>query len=99
MAFDYQILWTAEAINNLESILEYLTKRWSQHELNNFKVRLSNLVNLIRQNPILFPVSQYNFRLRKAVLSKQITIFYEVAGQIIYVVYLFNNRQNIERIK
>ena len=51
MAFDYQILWTTEAINNLESILEYLTKRWSQHELNNFKVRpLKSLVETVSKS-------------------------------------------------
>jgi len=99
MAFDYKILWTEEAINNLESILDYLANRWTQREVDNFKVRLSNVIGLIQQNPKLFPISQYNSRLRKAVLSRQTTIFYEVSGQIIYLVYLFNNRQDIEKIK
>jgi plasmid stabilization system protein ParE len=99
MAFDYKILWTDEAINNLESILDYLTNRWTQHEIDNFKKQLSKQISLIGHNPNLFPVSQYNPRLRKAVLSKQTTIFYEVSGQLIYLVYLFNNKQNIEKIR
>lgn len=33
----------------------------------------------------------------KAVLSKHTTIYYEVSGQIIYLVYLFNNIQNIRK--
>ena len=99
MAFDYKIVWTDEAINNLESILNYLTYRWTQREIDNFKAKLSNLLGLIQQNPTLFPISQHNPRLRKAVLSKQTTIFYEVSGQIIYLVYLFDNRQDIEGIK
>jgi plasmid stabilization system protein ParE len=99
MASDYKIFWTNEAINNLESILNYLSNNWTQREIENFKNRLSKQIRLIQQNPYLFPISHYNYRLRKAVLSKQVTIFYELSGQIIYLVYLFNNQQDIERIK
>ena len=99
MAFDFKILWTVEAINNLDNILDYLNSRWSERETNSFKKRLSKLINLIKQNPNLFPISQFNPRLRKAVLSKQTTVFYEVSGQIIYLVYLFNNMQDIGRIE
>jgi len=99
MAFDYKIFWTDEAINNLEDILDYLLKNWTQREIDNFKSRLSKQIRLMQQNPNLFPVSKYNSRLRRAVLSKQTTVFYEVSGQIIYLVYLFNTNQAIERIK
>ena len=99
MVSDYKIFWTNEAINNLENIFDYLNNRWSQREIDNFKKQLSKQISLIEQNPKLFPISQYNPRLRKAVLSKQTTIFYEVSGQVIYLVYLFNNNQDIERIK
>ena len=99
MVYNYKIFWTNEAINNLEDILDYLNNRWTQREINNFKKRLSKQISLIEQNPKLFPISQYNSRLRKAVLSTQTTIFYEISGQIIYLVYLFNNKQDIERIK
>jgi plasmid stabilization system protein ParE len=71
MAFDYKILWTDEAINNLESILDYLANRWTQREVDNFKVRLSKFISIIEQNPKPFPISQYNPRLRKAVLSNR----------------------------
>lgn len=99
MISDYKIFWTFEALNNLETILKYLSNSWTQREVENFKNRLSKQIRLIQQNPYLFPVSRYNSRLRKAVLSKQLTIFYEMSGQIIYLVYLFNNQQDIVRIK
>jgi len=99
MAFDYKILWTDEAINNLEDILDYLNTRWTHHEVIAFKKSLSKQISLIEQNPKLFPISQYNPRLRKSVLSKQTTIFYELNGQLIYFVYLFSNTHNINRLK
>ena len=99
MAFNYKIFWTNEAISNLEEILNYLNNRWTQREIDNFKKRLAKQISIIEQNPNLFPISRYNPRLRKAVLSKQTTIFYQVSDQIIYLVYLFNTEQDIERIK
>ncbi len=99
MDSDYKIFWTDEAINNLESILDYLSNRWTQREVENFKIKLSRQIELIKKNPKLFPISGHNNRLRKAVLSKQTTIFYELSGSIIYLVYLFNNKQHIEKIK
>lgn len=98
-ASDYQIFWTDEAINNLSEILDYLNNRWSKHEIDIFKKSLSKQISLIEQNPKLFSISQYNPRLLKSVLSKQTTFFYEVSGQLIYLVYLFCNTQNINRIK
>ena len=99
MTSEHKIFWTHEAINNLEEILEYLKNRWTQKEIDNFKKRLSKQIQIIEQNPKLFPKSQFNPRLRKAVLSSQTTIFYEVKNQTIYLAYLFNNKKDIERIK
>jgi len=95
---DYKIFWTDEALDNLENILNYLKENWTQKEIDNFKSKLIRQINLIASNPNMFPVSTYNTRLRKAVLSKQTTIFYEVKNNVIYLAYLFANRQNIEKI-
>ena len=98
MDSDFKVVWTDEAINNLESILDYLDAKWTQREIDNFKKKLVKQIELIEKNPRRFPLSKYNPRLRKAVLSKQTTIFYEIVDHVIYLVYLFNSRQDIENI-
>jgi plasmid stabilization system protein ParE len=98
MGSDFKVFWTDEAIKNLQSIMDYLDRQWSQREIDNFKKKLAKQIELIEINPKLFPVSEYNPRLRKAVLSKQTIIFYEIANRMIYFVYLFNSRQDIENI-
>lgn len=99
MAFDYPIVWTAEAIRNLEAILDYLQNRWTQREVDNFKKRLSSLLLLISGNPKLFPKSEIQPRLRKAVLSKQTIIFYEFKHGTVYLISLFGSSQNHGKIK
>ena len=96
---DYKIFWTEEAIRNLDEIIDYLQFRWTQREVNNFKSKLFKQIDLIHKNPYLFPISTFQPRLRKAVLSKQTTIFYEVKDKIIYLVYIFVNYKSTDRLK
>ncbi len=94
----YKLFWTEEATNNLEEILDYLIQRWSQKEVTYFKHRLKKHIELVSRFPFMFPVSQYNPRLRKAVLSKQTSVYFEVRGQSIYIIYLFVNKKDIKII-
>lgn len=96
---EYKIFWTKNSLDNLDEILDYLNNRWTNREVINFKNKLGRQIKLIEQNPFLFPASNYNNRLRKAVLSKQTTIFYEVRDKLIYIVFLFVNYKNIDKIK
>ena len=96
---DYKIFWTEEAIANFEEILDYLSTNWTKREVDNFKEKLSKQINLINRNPRIFPVSTFQPRLRKAVLSKQTSIYYEVRGSIIYLVYVFVNFKDTDNLK
>ena len=96
---DYKIFWTEEAIRNLEEIIDYLHSRWTQRELDNFKVKLSKQIDLISRSPKLFPISTFQPRLRKAVLSKQTTVFYEVKNKTIYLAYIFVNYKSQDKLK
>ena len=96
---DYKLFWSKESISNLESILSYLESEWTDKEIVSFKRKLSKQLELIEKNPRLFPVSDVQPRLRKAVLSKQTTIFYELKEYEIHIAYLFSNRMDIVRIK
>jgi plasmid stabilization system protein ParE len=96
---DFKLIWSQESINNLEEILDYLITNWSQKEVTRFKKKLARQIDLIIQFPKMFPVSIYNAELRKAVLSKQTTLFYKIKGNEIYLVYIFVNARNIKKIK
>jgi plasmid stabilization system protein ParE len=96
---DYKIFWTDEAIHNLEEIIDYLRHKWTEKEVENFKTKLSRQIDLISTNPTMFPISTHVFRLRKAVLSKQTSIFYEIKDHHIYLAYLFVQKKDISKIK
>ncbi|SFL49600.1 type II toxin-antitoxin system RelE/ParE family toxin [Proteiniphilum acetatigenes] len=95
----YKLRWSEESIRNLEDILDYLHENWSEKVITDFKENLNKQLDLICRFPFIFPRSEYQKRLRKAVLSKQTTIFYEVKNNNILIAYIFDNKQNIARIK
>lgn len=96
---DYKIFWSDESLRNLEDILDYLESEWTKKEVDRFKVKLSKQIDIISKNPQIFPASQYQNRLRKAVLSKHTSVFYEIKGNQIYIAFLFSNRMDIKKIK
>lgn len=96
---DYKIVWSAESLKNLDNILAYLEAKWTEREISKFKRLLRKQIELILSNPKLFPTSISHPELRKAVLSRQTTLFYKIEGKHIYIVYLFSNKMNPKRIK
>ena len=99
MVFKYELFWSDEAVKNLESILGYIEQEWTLKEVEKFKKRLRQVLKLISINPNLFPKSQYNKQLHKAVLSKQTIVFYKTDENRIYLVYLFDTKRNPKNIK
>lgn len=98
MAYKYTIFWTDEAIQNFESILRYLEQEWSEKEISNFKAMLNKRLGLIQKYPELFPSSEKVPHLRKAVLSKQTSVMYRISDDKIFIVHLFDNRQDPNKL-
>ena len=82
----------------LENILDYLISNWSVKTKDNFLTKLDRTVSLIQTSPKLFPKAQFE-NIRKAVVTKQITIFYRINKDTIEIITLFDTRQNPRKIK
>lgn len=95
----YKILWSDESVNNLQEIIDDIYGKWYEREVDKFKIKLSHLLDLIERNPFLFPPSIKNPHLRKAVLSKQTSIYYKVENDIVYLTYIHLNNRDQGRIK
>ena len=96
---DYKLRWSDESVKNLEEILDDIKSKWTDKEIDKFKSKLSHQLDLIVQNPYMFPASTVKNGLRKAVLSRQTTIFYQIVDDIVYMAYLHINKRDISNIK
>lgn len=99
MRSGYKLFWSEQALADLGNIIEYLTENWSQKEIRNFARRLDRRLNLIIDNPKLFPRTRKKKNVRRSVLTRQTVIYYEMADQTVTIVSLFDSRRHPGRLK
>jgi plasmid stabilization system protein ParE len=94
----YKILWTDLAIEELEETIKYLEEDFSQKEIKKLAKEIERVINLISQNPTIFPLSEKK-NLRKVVILKFNSMFYRVANEQVQIISFFNNRKNPKKRK
>jgi len=92
------IIITELAEKKLENLFEYLIENWSLKVKRNFVGKLDECISIIKIQPESFPESSKIQGLRKCVVTKQITLYYKISGEKIYIVSIFDNRQNPKKL-
>lgn len=93
-----KVLWTKEANENLSKVIKYLEENWTEKEIKKFLTKLDKHISLIRTQPDSFPKSN-NYNVRRSVLTKQITLYYSISQETLFIVSIFDNRQNPKKLK
>ncbi len=82
------------AARKLDNLLVFLEHEWSARVKDDFVKKLNKSLNQIQKLPESFPESERIRGLRKCVVTKQTTIFYKYSETAIYIVTIFDNRQD-----
>jgi plasmid stabilization system protein ParE len=90
----FKIIWTTRALTDLKNIVTYLEENWSVKEIQKFTRLLDLQLNRLFINPFLFSESNSYKKIRKSVLTRQISIYYRINNFEIQIITLFDNRQN-----
>lgn len=94
-----EIIWSPAAERDFEIILDYLIERWSERVVSRFINKVDDSINLICEDPKIFPIINMEMKIRKSVITKQNILFYrEVSGKI-EIVRLFDARQDPKKLK
>ena len=99
MGNTYKLIWSDEALENLKGVIEYLEVSWTTREIKKFARLLDKNLNLIKENPQSFPKSGHSEYFRRAVISKQVSVFYQIQNQVVHIISVYDNRQNPSRLK
>ena len=82
----------------LEKLTIYLREVWGEKSVNFFFSKFDSSLDAIKSNPEIFVFSQFDKKLRKAVITKQTSILYEIQEETIFILNLIDNRQDPEKI-
>ena len=93
------IIFSKNAEQSLANILEYLEFKWSTKVKEQFIKKLDQSVYLIQTNPDTFPKSKINKNQYRCVVTKQTTLYYRYNSKEIWILSLFDTRQDPTKIK
>ncbi len=88
----YNVVWTNNALMELEETINYLKANFSDKEIKRLALRIENIVELISKNPFLFVKSDYKDVYRVPLLKFN-TIYYRIHNDEIHILSFFSNRQ------
>jgi len=94
-----KISWSPLAEEDLESILGYLQTNWGNAASLKFLNVVDHLLSQIANNHRQFPLINKKHRIRKAVLSKHNSLYYKNARSHIYLLRIYDNRQDPKKLK
>jgi hypothetical protein len=93
-----KIEWTLASKNDYWQNIEYLENHWSEKEVLNFINEIDYSLNLLTKGNMIFTKSDY-LNVYKMVIIKQITIYYSIENETIYLLRFWNNYQDLSNFK
>jgi plasmid stabilization system protein ParE len=90
----YKIHWSNRALKDLDNIIEYLKTEWGEATFQEFIRKREKRLPLISIRPTLYAPLHPGKTTRKSALVKRITIYYRIPHSKLFLVALFDNRQN-----
>ena len=93
-----KIVLSKRASRNLEKLLEYLETKWSKRVKDNFIKKLDKALLILKEKPESSPKSEVIKGLYRRVITKQTTAFYKFDNKNIYLVTIFDTRQDPDKL-
>jgi plasmid stabilization system protein ParE len=93
------VIWTKKAETTFNKIVDYLLEMWTVEVATNFVDIVEHTIELIKEHPEMFKVSQYDNKSREAFITKHTTLFYRILENEIEIEYFWGNFDNPEKIE
>jgi hypothetical protein len=87
-----EVVYSLESREEIKEIIAYLRNSFSEKEVKQFDLMLIEFDQRVINYPKVYPISNKKLRIRKAVLSKQLSVFYRVYRSHIFVATVKDNR-------
>lgn len=88
-----EVRWTEEAEYTFDHIVTIIQNGWGDQSAVKFRDKTKKTLAVISTQPLSFPESGIHL-VRKAVITRQTSVFYEVLSDRVMLLYFWDNRQN-----
>ena len=94
-----KIVFSKQASNKFEKLLDYLETKWSEKVKQNFIKKFDDSVKFISLFPEATEKSNVKKGLHRCIITKQTTIYYQFNSSEIQIVAIFDTRMNPKKLK
>ncbi len=94
-----QVRFSLRAKQEEIELLEYIQNRFGNSKAKEVYERIEGIILKIVISPEMYPSSKKKEHLRKAVLSKQTSMYYRINENVIEIVSFRANRKNSEKFR
>ena len=88
----YKVVWSTQANAELIEVFTYLDQFWTEKEKTNLANELDRTIELIKENPFLFPSIEKK-QYRRAVILGLNYLVYQIRGNEVNIVSLHPTRK------
>ncbi|MFN6116219.1 MAG: type II toxin-antitoxin system RelE/ParE family toxin [Flavobacteriales bacterium] len=92
MGVERTVLWSDEAMENVDMIKAFILQRWTEREVSAFLDLLYGFEELVKRFPNGYERSRNYTGCRRAVIHANVSVVYRVTGSQIEVVTVYDNR-------
>jgi plasmid stabilization system protein ParE len=88
------IIFTDDALEILLSIKNYIEGQWGLRQADKFLKRVDKVLKLTAEFPYMYKASLIEDTVRKGLISKQTSFYYEIHENEILILFFWDNRQD-----
>jgi len=90
----YKIIYTERSLVNIQEIKNYLLYKFTQREVDNLYDRLNAFESIVIVFPDMYSQIAGRKQIRRAVLSKQLSVFYTISKESLIITAILDNRMD-----
>lgn len=95
-----KIIWSPTAKKSFDNLVNFLEQKWEKKVIVKLFSELNECLDLISNNPELFPVFSKKKNLRKCVIRRKTLLLYKIKSKDkIELVLLVDTRQNLKKYR
>ena len=92
------IIWSEDAVEDVLENIDYLEKRWTKKEVDIFSEEIDAVLEKLSKGNLTFKPSDYK-NTYEVPIVKQITLYYQVQGNDVFLFCFWNNYQDRSKLK
>ncbi len=94
----YKLIWSDEALKGLKNIFDYLECKFSKKDIQKFAKKLDKQLDILQKSPETFSYSDNSKKVRRTIIAKLTSVYYQIEGNEVRIISIFDNRQNPNKL-